>query len=204
MVRLQCLQLAANVKIRRLDNRSFLGMSKVLSRLNMPGNRVRSIGEGAFAPLEGLDSLNLADQNTRSTGGCAEIHPEAFRGLHKLQSLSLSTNSVERWATPSGGLAALKTLDLGVNHLREVGSRWFVRMPALETLDLGGNVQLAALAPDAFAGLEGLRSLHMKGASPSLPVYNRSYFPPSLEVFGAPWAGYPDYRCVNYSAAGGG
>ncbi|XP_048216485.1 tsukushi isoform X2 [Perognathus longimembris pacificus] len=105
-----------------------------LRHLSLEGNPLGAVGPGAFAGLEGLTHLSLA--NLRALPALA---PRAFRGLRGLQVLDLSGNPGLTWAGAEvfAGLDSLQELDLAGTGLAALPEKLLLHLPGLQSVRLG-------------------------------------------------------------------
>ena len=94
-------------------------------------SEVNTIDDGAFAVLNKLHELSIADNNLRS------LNSSVFRGLPKL-----------------------RTLDISGNHYCQFDKTLFTHIKSIEELNLG-DMKISKLSPDIFSYLNNLRVLKL-------------------------------------------
>ncbi|XP_064466265.1 nyctalopin-like [Ornithodoros turicata] len=145
------------VNFQRLMNALHASVQNVpIDLLHVNNSTVELLPDGVFTKLD-IQSLHMARCRLK------EVSDRAFQGLeNSLMSLSLPDNQLTEVPTQAlQRLTSLRQLDLSSNRIKEIQSRAFYSLP-LGTLKLADNV--ATIADDAFAGLEGsLKNLNLKG-----------------------------------------
>ncbi|CAB3408274.1 unnamed protein product [Caenorhabditis bovis] len=123
----------SNNKLESLEAETF-DNKKQLSYLDVSGNFITQIEDGAFEPLTSLETLVIGDHNFINNTVVDEI----------------------------GKLKALKTLDLSrADGIFEPPMKLFEEIPQIETLKLAG-CSIASLEPGQFAILKKLRELDLR------------------------------------------
>ena len=102
-----------------------------LKSLIVTYSEVNTIADGAFAGLNELRDLSIADNNLRSLNGFV------FRGLPQL-----------------------RTLDISGNHYCQFEKTLFTHIKSIEELNLG-DMKISKLSPDIFSDLNNLRVLKL-------------------------------------------
>ena len=146
------LSLAGN-PLTELDPGDFAGLPE-LWRLNLRATPLTRVPAGVFSDLPNLRWLFLHDG-----GQVAEIAPDAFAGLERLELLWLNNNQLtELPPDVFAGLASLKELWIWWNHLTELPPGAFSGLTDLEHLFVNTN-RLAELPDGVFSGLTRLTHL---------------------------------------------
>lgn len=116
-------------------NRTDLRSLSKLRYLQMRGNSLSQIDNGAFADLVDLRNLDL------SVNKLTNLTDKMFDGLSKLLDLSLSTNPIAHISPRAfEPLISLQTIDLTFNAVREMSDiQSVLQPPNLESLDLQFN-----------------------------------------------------------------
>ncbi|XP_076831867.1 tsukushi isoform X2 [Brachyhypopomus gauderio] len=109
-----------------------------LQYLNLDGNPIRSIEEGAFDEMKDLIYLSLS-----SLPELTSIQPGSFRGLRNLQILDLSHNTRLAGLSPDvfDGLTSLQELNLSNSIAGPFPVAAFDHMPTLKSVILGPNMR---------------------------------------------------------------
>uniref|UniRef100_A0A182R3A7 LRRCT domain-containing protein n=1 Tax=Anopheles funestus TaxID=62324 RepID=A0A182R3A7_ANOFN len=164
----------SSCKMRRIDEKAFLGQESVLKNLNLQDNlldevpiralkpltilnlldlsknRLHGVPNDAFVGLRKLSTLKLSDNNVT-------LAPFAFRGLEaSLKNLNLKGTKQKRVPEAVRGLRTLAFLDLSQNGIRELpggaGVKSFDGLDALTALNLERNL-IQSLGETAFSGV---------------------------------------------------
>uniref|UniRef100_A0A3B4AML3 Mimecan n=1 Tax=Periophthalmus magnuspinnatus TaxID=409849 RepID=A0A3B4AML3_9GOBI len=162
-------------KIKKIGTKDFADML-TLKRIDLTGNLISEIEDGAFSKLSLLEELSLAENrlvklpmlpaklttfnanfNMLKTKG---VKANAFKKLTKLSNLYLSDNQLE--AVPHIP-ESVRTLHLQNNNITEVSVDTFCRSndtyylrPRLTEIRLDGNPVLLSKNPDTFTCLNVL------------------------------------------------
>ena len=150
-------------KISKIENINSL---KILIKLNLSHNLLKSIDFKLFEKLLSLKTINLSHQNIEfienntfsnlpnleeidlSFNNLTMIKKEAFFILYKLSKLNLTgngINSIQKEAMRE--ISCLNELDLSKQKLELIQAKTFVNMKKLEKLDLSSN-NLQSIEPD--------------------------------------------------------
>ncbi|XP_040184487.1 toll-like receptor 5 [Rana temporaria] len=126
-------------RISSISNDSFPTLPK-LQGLLLGGQNIKGpfhIGKGAFYNLPNLTSLDLGGNRNLS------LHPEAFKGLFKLEVLILDYNGLDESVLESslfGELFSLRKLDLSYNNIHRLQpDPIFLRLKSFSTIILKSN-----------------------------------------------------------------
>ncbi|KAM5138825.1 toll-like receptor 5 [Mantella aurantiaca] len=137
-------------------NGSFPTLPK-LQGLSLGGqkiNRPFHIGKGAFYNLPNLISLDLGGNRNIS------LHPEAFKGLFRLEVLILDSNGLDESVLESslfGELFSLRKLDLSYNNIHRLQpDASFLRLKSFSTIILKFN-KIRKLCGDDLRNFRGRR-----------------------------------------------
>ena len=96
-----------------------------------------------------------------SNNNLCELHPDTFKNLDKLETLSISKNYLN--SLPQGifdDLVQLKYLFLNNNHIKEFKRGIFDNLPNLQRLNLGDN-PLSNLPEDLLTNQKKLKTLEL-------------------------------------------
>ncbi|KAF7657399.1 hypothetical protein LDENG_00027850 [Lucifuga dentata] len=108
-----------------------------LRYLNLDGNPITSIKEGAFDQLKDLVYLSLS-------GLCKlqEIKPQSFKGLQSLQVLDLSKNPKLTTLSPAvfNGLGSLLELNLSNSGVTSLPINMLTHLPSIKSIILGQGI----------------------------------------------------------------
>lgn len=109
-----------------------------LRHLNLDGNPVTSIKEGAFAQLKDLIYLSISGLEE-----LREIEPRSFEGLQSLQVLDLSNNPELKTLSPAvfSGLDSLQELNLSGSGVASLPNNMLTHLPSIKSITLGENIQ---------------------------------------------------------------
>jgi Leucine-rich repeat (LRR) protein len=124
-----------------------------LTYANLRGNKIETLKEKSFLRNKFLVELDLSANEIK------DIHPRAFIGARELAFVNLSSNSLQG-SLPSNTFSTnynLKTLDLSVNRLHNVGN---LSILMLENLDLS-QCQIKDIERDSLTGLPWLTYLDL-------------------------------------------
>ncbi|KAL7849140.1 hypothetical protein SRHO_G00207630 [Serrasalmus rhombeus] len=108
-----------------------------LQYLNLDGNLIPIIEEGAFEEMKDLIYLSLSGLLELSA-----IQPSSFRGLRNLQVLDLSNNRQLKGIGPDvfNGLTSLQELNLSQSVVTPLPATIFNLMPSIKSVSLGPNM----------------------------------------------------------------
>ncbi|KAM6945970.1 tsukushi [Aplochiton taeniatus] len=109
-----------------------------LRDLNLDGNPIARIEEGAFTKLKDLVQLSLSGLPELS-----EIRPNSFEGLQSLLVLDLSNNKKLKTLSPTvfSGLVSLQELNLSYSGVTSLPNHMLSHLPSIKSITLGQNVQ---------------------------------------------------------------
>ncbi|XP_046892358.1 tsukushi isoform X1 [Hypomesus transpacificus] len=105
-----------------------------LRDLNLDGNSISCIEEGAFVELKDLVHLSLSGLSELS-----DIKPNSFSGLHNLQVLDLSSNINLKTLSPAVfiGLVSLQELNLSNSGVTSLPNNMLSHLPSIRSITLG-------------------------------------------------------------------
>ncbi|XP_073734348.1 extracellular matrix protein 2 isoform X2 [Callorhinus ursinus] len=127
-----------------------------ITSLELVGNSITSIPDGAFNGLPNLERLDLSKNNITSTG----IGAKAFKLLKKLMRLNMDGNNLAE--IPSELPSALEELKINENSLQAVSEESLSDLNQLVTLELEGNkLSETNVNPLAFKSLKNLSYLRL-------------------------------------------
>lgn len=108
-----------------------------LRYLNLDGNLIEEIKEGAFAPLRDLVYLSISSPHALHL-----IQPFSFKGLQSLQVLDLSNNLRLKALSTAvfSGLDALQELNLSGSGVASLPNNMLSHLPSVKSITLGKNV----------------------------------------------------------------
>lgn len=109
-----------------------------LRYLNLDGNPITHIKEGAFSQLEDLVYLSMSGLKELQ-----EIEPYAFKGLQSLQVLDLSNNPKLTTLNPTvySGLDSLQELNLSKSGVVSLPNDMLTHLPSIKSIILGQNIR---------------------------------------------------------------
>ncbi|XP_034080604.1 tsukushin [Gymnodraco acuticeps] len=130
---IQTLNLSAN---RLLSVPALAGLP--LRYLNLDGNPITQIKEGAFAHLKNLVYLSISGLQDLH-----EIMPNSFTGLLSLQVLDLSNNPKLKTLSPAvfSGLDSLLELNLSGSAVASLPNNMLTHLPSIKSITLGRSIQ---------------------------------------------------------------
>ncbi|GLG98177.1 Toll-like receptor 6 [Gryllus bimaculatus] len=152
----------------------FLAPLRRLRDLRVEHCKIRHVPAGVLAASRALRHLTLRTHNTDWSAMTMEFHPDSFRGLAELRSLSLADNNI--WTLPNGlfcPLASLAALNLTRNRLQDVSEMGFSDWgngptapgkscnAGLEVLDLSDN-DIMTVSDNALSSLRALQKLFLQ------------------------------------------
>ncbi|XP_004620181.2 extracellular matrix protein 2 [Sorex araneus] len=127
-----------------------------ITSLELMGNSITAIPDGAFHGLPNLERLDLSKNNITSSG----IGPKAFKHLKKLTRLNLDENNLVEM--PSGLPPTLEELKVNENNLQALEEESLSGLNRLVTLELEGNsLSEANVSPLTFKPLTSLSYLRL-------------------------------------------
>ncbi|XP_028321571.1 tsukushi isoform X2 [Gouania willdenowi] len=132
VLHIQTLNLSAN----RLSSvPSLAGLP--LRYLNLDGNPIKELKEGAFAHLKDLVYLSISGLKELQ-----QIWPSSFKGLQTLQVLDLSNNPNLKTLTPAvfSGLESLLELNLTSSGITSLPTDMLAHLPSIRSIMLGRNI----------------------------------------------------------------
>lgn len=108
----------------------------LLRYLNLDGNPIGQITEGAFAQLKDLIYLSLS-----GLPELEQIQPRSFKGLQSLQVLDLSNNPKLKSLSPTmfSGLDSLQELNLTGSGVASLPTNMLTYLPSIKSITLGQN-----------------------------------------------------------------
>lgn len=108
-----------------------------LRYLNLDGNPITRIKEGAFAQLKDLVYLSISGLHELQ-----EIEPYSFKGLQSLQVLDLSNNPKLKTLSPAvfSGLDSLQELNLSGSGVASLPNNMLTHLPSIKSITLGENI----------------------------------------------------------------
>ncbi|XP_072248966.1 tsukushi isoform X1 [Leuresthes tenuis] len=114
---------------------SLAGLS--LRYLNLDGNSITQIKEGAFSQLKDLAYLSISGLHELQ-----EIEPYSFKGLQSLQVLDLSNNPNLKSLNPAvfSGLDSLQELNLSGSGVASLPTNMLSYLPSIKSITLGQNI----------------------------------------------------------------
>lgn len=109
-----------------------------LRYLNLDGNPITQIKEGAFAQLKDLVYLS-----TSGLQELQEIEPFSFKDLQSLQVLDLLNNPKLKTLSPAvfSGLDSLQELNLSGTGVTSLPNNMLTHLPSIKSITLGRNIQ---------------------------------------------------------------
>lgn len=133
VLHIQSLNLSSN---RLLSVPTLAGLP--LRYLNLDGNPITRIKEGAFSQLKDLVYLFISGLHELQ-----EIEPHSFKGLQSLQVLDLSNNSKLKTLSPAVfiGLDSLQELNLSGSGVTSLPNNMLTHLPSIKSITLGGSIQ---------------------------------------------------------------
>ncbi|XP_039985783.1 tsukushin isoform X2 [Xiphias gladius] len=108
-----------------------------LRYLNLDGNPITQIKEGAFAHLKDLVYLSISSLHESQ-----EIEPYSFKGLQSLQVLDLSNNHKLKTLSPAvfSGLDSLQELNLLGSGVASLPNNMLTHLPSIKSITLGRSI----------------------------------------------------------------
>ncbi|XP_035536307.1 tsukushin [Morone saxatilis] len=108
-----------------------------LRYLNLDGNPITCIKEGAFAQLKDLVYLSISGLEELQ-----EIEPHSFKGLQSLQVLDLSNNLKLKTLSPAvfSGLDSLQELNLSGSGVVSLPNNMLTHLPSIKSITLGESI----------------------------------------------------------------
>ncbi|XP_056384450.1 toll-like receptor 5 [Hyla sarda] len=132
------------------------------------------VAPAAFQSLPNLTTLDLGSNHN------LRLHPEAFRGLQKLETLLLDHTGLNESVLESdlfAELTSLKKLDLSYNNIRRLQpDPSFLGLHSISTILLKLN-KIRDVCGDTLQNLQGRRLELLDLSSNPLQVYNTSFCP---------------------------
>ncbi|XP_021550117.1 extracellular matrix protein 2 isoform X1 [Neomonachus schauinslandi] len=127
-----------------------------ITSLELVGNSITSIPDGAFNGLPNLERLDLSKNNITSAG----VGAKAFKLLKKLMRLNMDGNNLAE--IPSELPSALEELKINENSLQAISEESLSDLNQLVTLELEGNkLSETNVNPLAFKSLKNLSYLRL-------------------------------------------
>ncbi|XP_032722353.1 extracellular matrix protein 2 isoform X2 [Lontra canadensis] len=127
-----------------------------ITSLELVGNAITSVPDGAFNGLPNLERLDLSKNNITSAG----IGAKAFKLLKKLMRLNMDGNNLAE--IPSELPSALEELKINENNLQAINDESLSDLNQLVTLELeGNNLSETNVNPLAFKSLKSLSYLRL-------------------------------------------
>ncbi|XP_045929632.1 tsukushi [Micropterus dolomieu] len=132
VLHIQSLNLSAN---RLLSVPRLAGLP--LRYLNLDGNPITCIKEGAFAQLKDLVYLSISGLHELQ-----EIEPYSFKGLQSLQVLDLSNNPKLNTLNPAvfSGLDSLLELNFSGSGVASLPNNMLTHLPSIKSITLGQSI----------------------------------------------------------------
>ncbi|KAM9488417.1 leucine-rich repeat and immunoglobulin-like domain-containing nogo receptor-interacting protein 4b [Clarias gariepinus] len=124
-------------------------------RLNLSGNRLKTLSRRQFYGLAQLEELDLSENII------SMIEVEAFQGVKNLRILKIKNNRLK--IIPVGvfsGLPGLLSLDISKNEILVFLDNTFQEMVNLREMNVGEN-DLVFISQRAFVGLQSLQELNV-------------------------------------------
>ncbi|GAA6103600.1 leucine-rich repeat and immunoglobulin-like domain-containing nogo receptor-interacting protein 4b [Tachysurus ichikawai] len=131
------------------------GLHISTKRLNLSGNRLKTLSRRQFYGLAQLEELDLSENLI------SMIEVEAFQGLKNLRILKIKNNRLK--IIPVGvfsGLLNLLSLDISRNEILVFLDYTFQEMVNLQEMNAGEN-DLVFISQRAFVGLQSLQELNV-------------------------------------------
>uniref|UniRef100_A0A915PH04 Chaoptin n=1 Tax=Setaria digitata TaxID=48799 RepID=A0A915PH04_9BILA len=172
------LDLAYN-ELKKIPQHAFSSIQNSLIKLNLKGNRIRSINTDDFDGMENLMELVLADNHIETIEEAAfskmqklikldvshnpitSWNPHAFQGLsHAIETLDLANTGL--FSLPKIDNHGLRLLNISNNKIHEVNAAQLHHNRKLTTLDISYN-NFKELDPGIFAELVELKHLNVTG-----------------------------------------
>lgn len=109
-----------------------------LRYLNLDGNPIKQINDGAFAQLKDLVYLSISGLQELQ-----EIEPFSFKGLQSLQVLDLLNNPKLKSLSPAvfNGLDSLQELNLSGCGVASLPNNMLTYLPSIKSIALGRSIQ---------------------------------------------------------------
>ncbi|CAD6228677.1 GSCOCG00006494001-RA-CDS [Cotesia congregata] len=133
--------------------KSILGEAKILRSLNLAYTKIKSISR-LETPF--LKSLNLSGNNL------SEVRPSALERATLLETLDLSNNNIEDFASLGNtykALPVLRNLDISSNKAKNVNESSFEGLEKLRNLKMSNLLQVTRIEKSAFKSLNKLKTL---------------------------------------------
>lgn len=131
-----------------------------VTTLSLLNSQIQQIDQMAFNQLYNLETL-VIEQNT-----ILSLHPDTFETVPNLQTLSLQNNNLgrihSRLLLPLHGLT---TINFNGNYIEIIEPVTFINLPLLREIHMDNNQYLYEIQPLAFALLEELEILSIRGAN---------------------------------------
>jgi hemicentin len=123
--------------------------------LDLSGNRIRDIADGAFTNLTNLEILRLQYNKIVNFEG------NILSGLSSLKRLDVyGSGIVTLGSNVFRNLTSIEEIDLSYNRIRTVNSHTFVNLPALSKVSLRHN-RISSIRLASFMGLHNFTYLHL-------------------------------------------
>lgn len=130
----------------RLERMNF-GNLQLLEVLDLSGNMIRTVADGAFQGLQHLRHLNLNRNNIQSPPSYL------FRGLN-LDELRFGGNGLQEISEELFGAAKIRSLNLDHNNLTSLDRPFLLPLePFLKALSVSNNSRPLKVAEEAFSGV---------------------------------------------------
>ncbi|XP_067618884.1 chaoptin [Eurosta solidaginis] len=158
---IEVLDLSNNL-IRRIPEKSFLGLKESLTELrlanNLLGDSLNPIFSTAeFHPLKNLKTLDLSGNKIKS------IEEGLLKGCTNLKEFYMDRNCLSTVPSNSlNGPDALRHFSLRNNHITILHYEAFIAQPLLEIIDLRHN-EIKTVEGMAFQGLRAIREIKLAG-----------------------------------------
>ena len=147
--------LLAGNEMTEIDGSAFVGSLSSLRKLDVGGNRLRTLNASTFSELVDLEELRLGRNLLENVPGGLAANST------RLRVLDLSANRITAIAGGEfAGLVNLVRLDLSANQIAAIAGGEFAGLANLVRLDVSAN-PLVSLGDDAFNGLSQLASVNL-------------------------------------------
>ncbi|XP_074042528.1 uncharacterized protein [Leptinotarsa decemlineata] len=143
-------------EIREIHPAAFQRFGSPLQALGLPNNQLVNVPTSALISIPELDRLDLSGNKMKS------LNQDSFRGLRNLSFIDLSNNILSKITPDAfNNLPQLKTLRLRGNRLFLPTITKIDPLPTIEELDLSENSLNGPLGPKTFSIMDSLRDLQL-------------------------------------------